>query len=366
MSAALLNRLGGDESYLTRYEQVKRMSSQVRVSEYLITNACNIRCKGCWFFEYGFEKKTRDLTDLTEIRRFLRSERDRGINTSLIIGGEPTLYPKRLEIFAEEMTYNSISTNGLKPLPLKGFQDFAVLISLFGGGELDDELRAIRPNGARFSGLFDTALANYKNDPRAHFIFAVTEDGIDFVDETVRRIGDNGNTVTINFYSKYGAKDPLRTENEARLIDKLLEVRMRRPDALASHPYYIKTMISGRSHWGEFGYDVCPSISSDHPDNEQRKRNGNPVLPGFNAWASDCKTVNFCCTSGHCEDCRDSQAVMSWLMVSQKKFIRDPEDFKTWIEIAESYWHQFVWAHHLRNQAPALMTRPEPVLAAAE
>ena len=37
------------------------------------------------------------------------------------------------------------------------------------------------------------------------------------------------------------------------------------------------------------------------------------MLPKFNAWAADFKTVNFCCTSGHCEDCRDSQAVFSWL-----------------------------------------------------
>ncbi|MGW0238631.1 hypothetical protein ACWDZ5_32120, partial [Streptomyces sp. NPDC002996] len=30
-------------------------------------------------------------------------------------------------------------------------------VSIFGGGPLDDDLRAIRVNGSKFTGLFDTA-----------------------------------------------------------------------------------------------------------------------------------------------------------------------------------------------------------------
>jgi len=353
---AIFKRLNGDFEYYARYQRIKQISSRVRVSEYLITTACNLRCKGCWFFEYDFDKRTKDLSKKDEIKKFLISERNRGINTSLIIGGEPTLHPKRLELFAEIMEFNSISTNGLKALPKEGFKDFSVLISLFGGGSLDDDLRAIKPNGNSFSGLFETALKNYKYDPRAHFIFAVTEDGIAHIEETVRKISENGNTVSVNFYSKYGTSDPLRTKYEKRLLDEILRVRELFPETLASHPYYIEAMVTGKSHWGDFGYDVCPSVSVDHPQNAERIKNGNAVLPGFNAYASDCKTVNFCCTSGHCEDCRDSQAVMSWIMINQKRFVKDENLLKIWIEIAESYWHQFVWAHDFRYSAPSLQT----------
>ena len=108
------------------------------------------------------------------------------------------------------MDYLTISTNGLKVLPVEGFEDVAVLISLFGGGKLDDDIRAIKPNGDRFTGLFQSALKNYTNDPRACFIFAVTEDGIDYIEPTVKAIRDNGNRVSFNFYSKYGSDDPLR------------------------------------------------------------------------------------------------------------------------------------------------------------
>ena len=123
----------------------------------LVINGLNSSTRYCirtrWFFEYDFDKRTKDLSKKDEIKKFLISERNRGINTSLIIGGEPTLHPKRLELFAEIMEFNSISTNGLKALPKEGFKDFSVLISLFGGGSLDDDLRAIKPNGNSSSGL---------------------------------------------------------------------------------------------------------------------------------------------------------------------------------------------------------------------
>ena len=90
---AIFKRLNGDFEYYARYQRIKQISSRVRVSEYLITTACNIRCKGCWFFEYDFDKRTKDLSKKDEIKKFLISERNRGINTSLIIGGEPTLHP---------------------------------------------------------------------------------------------------------------------------------------------------------------------------------------------------------------------------------------------------------------------------------
>ena len=103
-------------------------------------------------------------------------------------------------------------------------------------------------------------------------------------------------------------------------------------------------MVTGKSHWGEFGYQQCPSVSVDHPANKDRVANGLPVLPKFNTWAADLETLNFCCTSGHCEDCRDSQAVFSWLLVNMARFRRDGDLMKAWIDISESYWKQFIWS----------------------
>jgi organic radical activating enzyme len=340
---AVLDILDGDHHYLERWLRLRRLMRKIRTSEYQITNACNLRCKGCWFFEYDFDKRTKDVKDIDALKTFLENERARGVNAALVIGGEPTLFPRRIAAFVEHIDYVTLATNGLRKFPTQCFEQVTLLVALFGGSRLDDELRAIKPGGKRFKGLFDQALKNYYQDPRAFFLFAITEDGIDQIEEAVKRIGDNGSRLHFSFYSKYDSDDPLRVEDGQRLIDTALRAKQRYPDTVASHPYYIETMITGRSHWAEFGYGVCPSFSVDHPAHAERIANGNPFLPGFNTWAADLETITFCCTSGHCDGCRDSQAVFSWLLTNMQRFRANEQLFKTWIEIAESFWSQFIW-----------------------
>ena len=340
----ILDILDGDHRYLERWSRLKKLMRNIRTSEFHVTNACNLRCKGCWFFEYEFDKRTRDVKDIETLNTLLRNERTRGVNAALVSGGEPTLFPRRIAAFVDHMDYVTVATNGLRKLPTQGFEQVTLRVALFGGSRLDDELRAIKPGGRRFTGLLDESLKNYKQDPRAFFLFAITEDGIDQIEEAVKRIGDNGNRLHFSFYSKYDSNDPLRVEDGNKLLNTALRVKQFYPDTVASHPYYIKTMITGRSHWDEFGYRVCPSISVDHPDHSVRLANGIPVLPGFNTWAADLKTINFCCTSGHCDGCRDSQAVFSWLLTNAQKFRENKKLLKTWIENSESFWSQYIWA----------------------
>src|SRR3989442_3783630 len=96
--------------------------------------------------------------------------------------------------FVEVMEYVRISTNGFRPLPRDGFERVSVAITLFGGGPLDDELRAIKPNGRTFTGLFDTALGHYRDDPRAMFVYAITSRGVEHIEPTVRRGRAHGHT----------------------------------------------------------------------------------------------------------------------------------------------------------------------------
>ena len=340
-----LELLANQEDWITRFELVKGFSSSIRSSEYHLTNACNIRCKGCWFFEYGHDKGAREKTDIADWRDFIKRESERGVNSALLIGGEPTLFEERIAEFAIHMDPLAISTNGLIKLPFSApFTNATVFISLFGGGPLDDDLRAIKPNGKAFTGLFDSALANYRNDPRATFVYAVTEDGIEYIEDTVKKIRDNGNRLTFNFYSKYDSNHPLKLDNERRLLELLSNLKAKYPKTITNHPEHIKAIVTGNSWLGTFSYEVCPSISSDHPDNVSRKSNGNPILPGFNTYKPDLETLEVCCTSGHCSDCRDSQAVYSWLLTGLKASLGSEESLKTWIEVAEAYWSQFIWS----------------------
>src|SRR5207249_6394332 len=124
-------------------------------------------------------------------------------------------------------------------------------ITLFGGGSLDDRLRAISPAGRAFSGLFETALRNYRDDPRAIFNYAVAGSAVEHVEDTVRRIRDNGNRVTFNLYSEYGTDAPLRHSQDRRLLDELLSVAAAYPDAVIAHPYYLRTLVRSEEHTSE-------------------------------------------------------------------------------------------------------------------
>jgi MoaA/NifB/PqqE/SkfB family radical SAM enzyme len=338
----------GMNDVLARLQKVRDYSKKVRASEYHLTNACNIRCKGCWFFEKEFDKpgvlSGTENKDLAILRSFVQKEKSRGINTALLIGGEPTLFANRIEVYVEEMTNVTISTNGWKPFPYDGFQDVNVAISVFGGLKSDDALRAIRPNGATFDGLFDAALKNYENDDRAIFIYATSPALADEVIPTVERIVENGNIVNFNFYSDYSSGQPLTTKSINYLKEKMLEAKERWPKQVTSHPYFIESLLTGKSHFGKFGYESCPSVSVDAEENSARIINGNKILPMFNAWAADLTTVLKCCTSGQCASCRDSQAVYSWLMVNHQHFLDSTESTKLWTDIAESYWSQFSWS----------------------
>lgn len=354
MAARIDTLLAGDQTLARRLDTLRGFAARVRASEYHLTNACNIRCKGCWFYEYGHDKTAVEAKSLDDWKAFVASQRRKKVSAALLIGGEPALFPDRIAAFVEGMRYVSISTNGLRALPREApFENVTVFISVFGGGPLDDELRAVKPNGRPFSGLFDQALANYRDDPRACFVYAVTERGLGHIEPTVRRIRDNGNTVSFNFYSAYNTGHPLRIHNQRLLLAEMLRVRQAYPDAVLNHPAHIEAMVTGKSWFGAFGRDTCPSISVDHPDNQARVATGAPVLPMFNTWKADLRTLERCCTSGHCEGCRDSQAVYSWFLVNLARSLDSRQTLTTWIEIAESYWRQFIWSPYRSHRSPA-------------
>lgn len=353
-----------DRDLARRLVRLREFGRRVRTAEVHLTNACNLRCKGCWFFAYDFDGATREARSPESWRSFAKDLAARGVTSTLLIGGEPTLVPDRVAAFVDAMEFVTISSNGLRALPRSGFERVAIALTLFGGEKSDDDLRAVRPGGRPFTGLFPTALAHYRNDPRAHFIYALSVEALGEIEETVRRIRDNGNRVTFNYYAAYGQTLPPEAEDGVqRLLDEALRVREAYSDTVTCPPEFIDTLITGRSGDLAWGYDVCPSVSRSHAAHAARLANGHPVLPGFEVWGADQTTVQFCCASGACNECRDSQAIYSWLMLGLGRFLDSRERLRTWVELAESYWRQFVWAPW-RDEPEAPAARPPATPAA--
>ncbi len=337
-----------------RLRAVRAFSRRVKGSSHHLTNACNLRCKGCWFFANDFDKKSREQRDLASWEDFARREAARGVTSTLLIGGEPTLVPERIAAFRRHLPFITISTNGIEPLPRQGFEDIAIGVTLFGAGTVDDELRGIKPDGRRIHGLFDRALANYREDPRVVFVMALTESSVADLESWVRRIAENGNRVTFNFYSSYGQAESqhARAEAHAELLREALRVRAAYPHVVSQHPYVIETILTGQSHFGRFGYDVCPCVSQEHPAHAARLANGHPTVPGFNAYRAD-QSVSFCCTSGECGSCRDSVVMTTWVYANLLEFTHSLEALQTWVDLAEQYWSNVIWSPYFRPARPA-------------
>ena len=343
MSTKTDRLFGGDTELEARFKRLISFSSDKRTILVHMTNQCNLRCNGCWFFLEQFDQRTHEIREIERWRDFARQEAERGTTVGLLIGGEPTLFPERIAAMRGEIPYLTVSSNGEVPLSQVDFPDVTVALTLFGGYKSDDEYRAIRSNGKRFSGLFPKVLENYRYDPRAGFVYAVNFNAIDEIEDTVKRIQDNGLRVLFNFYRDFSNHEVETADQEMALLDKTLEVRQKYPDVVSSTPHMLETMFVGKTHWGRFGYDSCPSISCDFEDAKTRLSNGRPTLPGFNAYTAN-HEVTLCCTGGDCETCRDSQAISSWILSNMRKYMKSPELMRTWVEAAESYWSQFIWS----------------------
>jgi MoaA/NifB/PqqE/SkfB family radical SAM enzyme len=169
-----------DDSWYERYKNI--CSLQIRSSIYDVTNRCNLRCKGCFFFSSG-EHLTGEQADVGAWHRFVESEIDRGVNLAILIGGEPTLYLDRVDAFYKRVrTY--CATNGLVKVPRDRFPDMMVGISLWGDTEAEKALRG--------RDVFAVAAKNYAGDPNTYFLYTITPKQVGQVERMVQRIRDLG------------------------------------------------------------------------------------------------------------------------------------------------------------------------------
>ena len=67
--------LAADSALAQRFHAVRHFSALVRACEYHVTNACNIRCKGCWFFEFGHDAHAAENKDIDAWRAFAGAQR---------------------------------------------------------------------------------------------------------------------------------------------------------------------------------------------------------------------------------------------------------------------------------------------------
>lgn len=314
-----------DQDWYDRYRRIAHLN--IRSSIYDLTNRCNLRCKGCFFFSSG-EHHVTEETDIEKWEQFIDQEKARGVNLAILIGGEPTLCMDRLAAFYKRLpTY--CATNGLIKVPRDQFPDMMVGISLWGGGEDEKVLRG--------KDTFAISSKNYEGDPYTYYLYTVTPKQVGKIEPVIRRIADVGLKVHLQlltndesvdgFYWLQGELDDLRCE-----MDEMLD---RYPHTIISSKYYHEVITTGMMQGRRFGWQECPSVTESLDNRRPPVRR----LIHFYRWAADLHTVHRCCTSAtrDCSTCKDGAAHMSWIMVNKRAHMNSTRDFQNWIEVYEMF-----------------------------
>ncbi|KUG22048.1 radical sam [hydrocarbon metagenome] len=320
------------------YERYKRISNlNIRSSIYDVTNRCNLRCKGCFFFSSGEHQAAPEEMDIKKWEDFIDREKERGVNLAILIGGEPTLCMDRVEAFYKRLpTY--CATNGLIKVPRDKFPDMMVGISLWGSGEDEKVLRG--------RDTFAISSKNYEGDKYTYYLYTITPRQVGKIEPVIKRIVDVGLKVHLQLLSNDEGVDGF-SWHEGELKDlrfEMDEMLDKYPQTVISCKYYHEVITTGKMMGRSFGWEECPSVTESLDCRENRPRR----LIHFARWASDLKTVHRCCTSAtrDCSTCKDGAAHMSWVMVNKREHLKSTKDLQNWIEVYEMFaklYHFIPW-----------------------
>lgn len=326
MARALRERWLRDPLLAELYAAV-RAAGPIRSISVDLTNVCNLRCAGCYYFAEGMDAHAPAATRALEA--FIDRERARGTNFVTVVGGEPSLCLDRLALLYGAFRL-SVATNGLRPIPRAGFEQLPIGVAVWGDHATD---RRLRGGGTR--DVFATALRNYRDDPRAFFYYTVAPGHADEVSAVVDRCVANGNRVLFNFYGdlqqRGGELDWRRGFGPVRAaIDRAIE---RHPGAILMTSRLAAVITTGRLHDQTWGHATCTSISSDHPQNRERIQNGHPYSPHFRAYNADLASTRRCCTAvdRDCASCFDTWQHFSWVMLNMREHLHSERDFTEWL-----------------------------------
>lgn len=322
-----------DDHWYERYKRISKLN--IRSSIYDVTNRCNLRCKGCFFFSSDEDKAAPEEMDLSKWETFVDKEIERGVNLAILIGGEPTLCLDRVEAFYQRVS-TFCATNGLIKLPRERFPDLMVGISLWGDEKDEKTLRG--------KDAFSISSKHYEGDPNAYYLYTLTPKQIGKTGRVIQKIADAGLKVHLQLLSNDEEVDGFSWTPEELVdiraeMDAMLDAY---PKTMISSKYYHEVITTGMMQGRAFGWQECPSVTYTKDNRDPRPRR----LTNFVRWASDLETTHRCCTSEtrDCRTCKDGAAHMSWVMVNKRAHMNTTKDLQNWIEVYEMFakLYQFI------------------------
>jgi MoaA/NifB/PqqE/SkfB family radical SAM enzyme len=316
------SELLADPEIRGRWEKVRRYFF-LRESTYDLTNRCNLRCDGCYYYE-GDKQFTRENDDPEAWRALMRKEKERGITYVVLAGAEPCLVPERLAACFSELPLGCIATNGFHRIdPAIGYR---IHVSVWGDDETSLRVRKAKD-------LLRRQIANYRGDDRAVFVYTFTRENIDEAEGVIETLAASDCLATFNIFSApVGYRGPLRHDpaSLARTRETMRTLLDRYPRHLLFSPYnvVVHTQAVGLHDL----YD-CP-----YP----RKNASTDIGLGrsFRQFRTDLtwdRDVSCCVPDTDCDDCRHYAAGSAVVTARLYRHVADPLIFRSWLDYVDTY-----------------------------
>ncbi len=329
-----------------RFQKVRKYFF-LRESTYDLTSRCNVRCEGCYYFT-GEKQNTLDNTNPEDWRKLLEGEKERGITFVVLAGAEPSLVPELCAACYRAIPLGAIASNGLNLIPKD--IDYRIHISVWGN---DATSLAVR----KAPDMLVRQIDNYRNDPRAVFVYTFSSVNIDEAGEVTELLARNGLQVTFNMFSApVGYSGPLRHTSQtlARTRKVMTQLLAEFPETVLFSPYNILT------HTEEQGLHALFSCS--YP----RKNPSTAIGLGRSfrqyrtnlAWDRDAAC---CVPDTDCDDCRHYAAGSAVVTARMYRHADDPRSFAAWLDYVDTYLA--VW---VRGYEKGRNLCPDPVIPAPE
>jgi MoaA/NifB/PqqE/SkfB family radical SAM enzyme len=305
-----------------RWEKVRKFFF-LRESTYDMSNRCNIRCEGCYYFtgekQFAEENNSEDAW-----KQLLESEKERGITFVVLAGAEPSLVPKLCEVCHKVIPLGAIATNGLIAIPRE--IDYRIHISVWGN---DQTSKAIR----KAPDMLGRQIANYQDDPRAVFVYTFTPSNIEEARDVTRILADNNQQITFNMFSApVGYTGELRhTHDSLQHTRKVMsELLNEYPETVLFSPYNIV------SHTEKHGlHDL---FSCTYPRMNPSTDIG--LGRSFRQYRTNLqwdREAACCVPDTDCDDCRHYAAGSAVVTARMYRHATDPTLFSAWLDYVDTY-----------------------------
>jgi hypothetical protein len=349
--------VSGNPELHERYEAAKRVIRIFRKPTfYEITQRCNLKCEGCYYFEGGVTHDKLEEDSLEAWEEFFSAEAQRGVSIAYFVGAEPALEQERLIAASRYFEYGNIGTNGT--VKIDPAVPYRIAISMWAGDdETDRKLRG--------GSVFRKAFKNYRGDPRALVYYTLSRWNLDGARTIAEMCRDNGLPLTFNLYSPtvtYLSKLREGRTNDDQFFrvsrpedtpvfsdDDLKRARRTTLELMNEFP---DTVLYSKSY-NDWSTKPAPLHALD--ENGLAFRCGSRITSGMNYYGSDLsQQTPKCCTPDlDCSQCRIMSGGWSTKLQPDAADLANATSLANWLEMIEAIDRIFVHQANRRIVATA-------------